>query len=56
MIHGNDRLGRRRRVYQARASVSYHLSHEVEIPVAEITGHLGVCTSAIVKAIRKLES
>ena len=48
--------GRRRRVSQARASVSYHLSHELGIPSAEIARHLGVCTSAIVKAIQKLES
>ncbi|NIS63054.1 MAG: HTH domain-containing protein [Proteobacteria bacterium] len=46
----------RRRVYQARGGASYHLSHEVGIPLAEIARHLGVSTSFIIKAIQKLES
>ena len=48
--------GRRRKVSHARARISYHLSHELGIPAAEIARHLGVCTSAIAKAIQKLES
>jgi len=50
------RNGGRRRIYQARAIVSYHLSHELGIPLAEIARHLGVSTSVIIKAIQKLES
>lgn len=54
---GELRSGSRRRaVSRSRAEISYHLSHELGIPAAEIARHLGVCTSAIVKAIRKLES
>jgi len=48
--------GRRREVSQARAGISYQLSRELGIPAAEIARHLGVCTSAVVKAIQKLES
>jgi len=48
--------GRRREVSHARARISYELSHELGIPAAEIARHLGVCTSAIIKAIQKLES
>jgi REP element-mobilizing transposase RayT len=48
--------GRRRKVSHARARISYHLSHELGIPTAEIARHLVVCTSAIVKAIQKLEA
>ena len=48
--------GRSRTVSRARAEISYHLSHELGIPAAEIARHLGVCTSAIVKAIGNQES
>jgi REP element-mobilizing transposase RayT len=48
--------GRRREVSQARARISYQLGRELGIPAAEIARHLGVCTSAIAKAIQKLES
>ena len=48
--------GRRRRVSGVRARISYRLSHEMGVPAAEIARHLGVCTSAIVKAIQQLES
>ena len=48
--------GRRREVSQARAGISYQLSRELGIPAAEIARHLGVYTSAIAKAIQKLES
>jgi predicted regulator of amino acid metabolism with ACT domain len=32
------------------------LSHEMEVPMAEIARHVGVCGLAVVKAIRKIES
>jgi hypothetical protein len=32
------------------------LSHEMEIPMAEIARHVGGCGSAVVKAIQKMES
>jgi len=32
------------------------LSHKLEIPVTERIGHLGVCTSVVIKAIQKVES
>ena len=48
--------GRRRRVSRTRAEISYYLSHELGVPAAEIARHLGVCTSAIVKAIQNIES
>lgn len=47
--------GQRREISRLRARISYHLSHELGIPMAEIARHLGVCTSAIGKAIRNLE-
>jgi len=48
--------GRRRKVSRARASIAYHLSFELGTPAAEIARQLGVCTSAIIKAIQNLES
>ena len=48
--------GQRRRVSQLRTRVSYHLSRELGIPMAEIARHVGVCASAVVKAIQKMES
>lgn len=47
--------GQRRRVSQLRTRVSYHLSRELGIPMAEIARHVGVCASAVVKAIQKME-
>jgi hypothetical protein len=44
-----------RKVSKARARISFHLSHELGIPMAEIARELGVCTSAIAKAIQKWE-
>jgi GTP-sensing pleiotropic transcriptional regulator CodY len=32
------------------------LSHEMEIPMAEIARHVGGCGSVVVKAIQKMES
>ena len=48
--------GQRRRVSQLRAKVSYHLSRELRVPMAEIARHVGVCALAVVKAIQKMES
>jgi hypothetical protein len=48
--------GRRKGVSRARAEISYYLSHELGVPAAEIARHLGVCSSAIVKAIQRIES
>lgn len=48
--------GQRRKVSEVRAKVSYHLCHEWGIPMAEIARRLGVCTSAIAKAIKNLEA
>jgi len=38
-----------------RTNISYHLSCELEIPMAETARHLGVCTSAIAKAIQNID-
>ena len=48
--------GQRREVSKLRAKISSHLSHEMGIPMAEIARHVGVCGSAVVKAIQKMES
>jgi putative transposase len=47
--------GRTRKVSAVRAKISYHLSHEFGISRAEIARQLGVCTSAIAKAIDNME-
>jgi hypothetical protein len=47
--------GRRKKVSEVRGRISFQLSHELGVPTAEIARHVGVCTSAIVKAIQKLE-
>jgi len=47
--------GQTRRVSQVRAMIAWHLSREYGIPLAEIASHVGVCTSAIANALRKLE-
>jgi hypothetical protein len=50
------RLGVRTRRYSGvRAKIAYHLSHEFGISRAEIARQLGVCTSAIAKAIQNIE-
>jgi len=50
------RLGVRTRKYSGvRAKIAYHLSHEFGISRAEIARQMGVCTSAIAKAIQNLE-
>jgi DNA-binding MarR family transcriptional regulator len=38
------------------AKISSHLSHEMGIPMAEIARLVGVCGSAVVMAIQKMES
>jgi transposase-like protein len=50
------RMGvRTRKDSRVRAKIAYHLSHELGISRAEIARQLGVCTSAIAKAIQNLE-
>jgi transposase-like protein len=51
------RMGVRTRKYsRVRATISKHLSHEFGVSQAEIARQLGVCTSAIAKAIQKNET
>jgi len=53
---GELRLGgQARRVSLVRAKIAWRLTREYGIPLAEIARDLGVCTSAIAKAVRKLE-
>jgi hypothetical protein len=50
------RLGvRTRKFSRARAKIAYHLSHEFGVSRAEIARQMGVCTSAIAKAIQNIE-
>ncbi len=50
------RMGVRTRKYSGvRAKIAYHLSSELGVSRAEIARQTGVCTSAIAKAIQKLE-
>jgi len=48
--------GQRRKVSRVRAKASYYLSCKLGIPMAEVARHLGVCTSAIAKAVRIWEA
>jgi len=48
--------GKRRKVSEVRTKISYQLSHEMGVPFAEIARHVGVCTSAVAKAVQSLES
>jgi putative transposase len=43
--------GKRRGVSQVRARISNYLSHEMGVPLAEIARQVGVCTSAVAKAV-----
>ncbi len=53
---GELRLGgQARRVSRVRSKIAWRLSREYGIPLAEIARDLGVCTSAIAKAVRKME-
>ena len=47
--------GKRRKLSEARAKLSFHLSREMGIPFAEIARHVGVCTSAVAKAVQSLD-
>ena len=47
--------GQTRRASLVRSRIAWRLSREYGIPMAEIARDLGVCTSAIAKAIRKME-
>ena len=50
------RMGVRTRKYsRVRAKISYYLSHEFGVSRTEIARQLGVCTSAIAKAIQNME-
>ncbi len=50
------RMGVRTRKYsRVRAKIACHLSHELGISRAEIARQLGVCTSAIAKAVQNME-
>ncbi len=50
------RMGvRTRKLSGVRAKIAYHLGHEFGISRAEIARQLGVCTSAIAKAIQNVE-
>jgi hypothetical protein len=47
--------GKRRKVSQVRAKLSFQLSHEMGTPFAEIARHVGICTSAVAKAVQSLD-
>lgn len=47
--------GQRKRVSRARARISYRLNREIGVPMAEIARQVGVCTSAVAKAIQTIE-
>lgn len=49
------RGGRRRKVSEVRAKIACHLTREMGLSLAEIARNLGVGTSAIAKAIRKVK-
>ena len=46
---------RTRNISVVRAKISYHLDHDLGVSRAEIARQLGVCTSAIAKAIQNVE-
>jgi len=50
------RGGQRGLVSKVRGRIAYCLNREMAMPMAEIARNLGVCTSAIAKAIKRLES
>jgi DNA-binding MarR family transcriptional regulator len=49
-------MGKEKKVSQDRARISYHLSQEMGIPMAEIARHIGIRTSAVTKAIQNREA
>ena len=48
--------GKRRKVSEIRAKISFHLSQEMGNPFAEIARHVGGCTSAVAKAVQTFEA
>lgn len=48
--------GKRKLVSRLRGRISYRLNREMGIPMAQIARHVGVCTSAVAKAIYTIES
>jgi REP element-mobilizing transposase RayT len=48
--------GKRKKVSQVRAKIAYQLNHEMGVPLAEIARQVGVCTSAIAKAVGYMDS
>ena len=48
--------GKRRKVSQVRAKISFQLSHGMGIPFAKIARHVGVCTSAVAKAVESFST
>jgi len=48
--------GKRRKVSQVRAKICFQLSHGMGIPFAEIARHVGVCTSAVAKAVESFSA
>jgi hypothetical protein len=48
--------GQRRVVSGIRARIAYRLNREIGIPTAEIARNVGVCTTAVIKAIKKIEA
>ena len=48
--------GQRRVVSGIRAKTAYLLNRELGIPMAEIARNVGVCTTAVIKAIKKIEA
>ena len=56
VLEGELRVGGQRwRISRVRAKIAWILSREYGVAMAEIARQLGVCTSAIAKAIRKKE-
>ncbi len=47
--------GQRREVSRIRAKIAYCLNRELGISMAEIARNVGVCTTAVIKAIKKTE-
>jgi putative transposase len=47
--------GKRWKVSQVRAKIAYQLNHDMGVPLAEIARHVGVCTSAVAKAIENID-
>jgi len=48
--------GQRRLVSRARSKIAYRLNRELGISMAEIARNVGVCTTAVIKAIKKMEA